>query len=84
MAFAESGFAQFISSGAGRAIRILAGLALIWWGYTNRSSALGIALMIVGVAPLAAGLFDLCLLSPLFGGPLSGAAIRSCRRPTAH
>ena len=81
MAFAESGFAQFISSGAGRVVRIIAGLALIWWGFSHRDATIGIVLMVIGLAPLAAGLFDLCLLSPLFGGPLSGGAIRSCRRP---
>lgn len=80
MAFAESGFAQFISSGAGRVLRIIAGVALIGWGFSRRHETIGIVLMVIGVAPLAAGLFDLCLLSPLFGGPLSGRAIRSCRR----
>ena len=33
--------------------------------------------MLAGVIPLAAGAFDLCLLSPLFGGPLSGAEVRA-------
>ena len=81
MGFAESGFAQFISSGAGRVLRIIAGIALIGWGYSQRDATIGIVLMVIGVAPLAAGLFDLCLLSPLFGGPLSGRSIRSSRRP---
>jgi hypothetical protein len=32
--------------------------------------------MVVGLVPLLAGAFDVCLLSPLFGGPLSGEAVR--------
>jgi hypothetical protein len=39
---------------------------------------------VVGVVPLAAGLFDLCVFSALFGGPLGGplggSAIRACPR----
>ena len=81
MAFAESGFAQFIASGFGRALRIVAGLALIGWGFTHRDQIAGMVLMGVGLLPLATGAFDWCLLSPLFGGPLSGRAIRSARRP---
>lgn len=84
MAFAESGFAQFISSGAGRVLRVAAGMALIWWGYSRRGEASGIVLIVIGLMPLAAGTFDLCLLSPLFGGPLSGRAIRACRRSPAQ
>ncbi len=80
MSFARSGFAQFIASGLGRLVRIVAGLALIGWGYTNYPNTGGIALMIVGLVPLAAGVFDLCLISPLLGGPLSGRRIRSARR----
>jgi hypothetical protein len=32
MSFAESGFAQFMSSAAGRLVRVIAGLAIIYWG----------------------------------------------------
>lgn len=77
MAFAQSGFAQFITSDARRAVRVAAGLALIGAGVARRDSAAGAGLMIAGVVPLAAGAFDLCLLSPLFGGPLDGAKVRA-------
>lgn len=76
MRFENTAFAQFISSGAGRALRIAAGLALITAGLRKRDGA-GRALALVGLAPLAAGTLDLCLLGPLFGGPLDGAAIRA-------
>ena len=32
-------------------------------------------MMVVGLVPLAAGAFDLCFISALLGGPLSGARI---------
>lgn len=79
MSFARSGFAQFIASAAGRLLRIVAGLGLIAWGYTMRDASGGVALMVVGLVPLLAGVFDLCLISPLLGGPLSGRRIRASR-----
>ncbi len=75
-AFARTGFARFINSPAGRVVRIVVGLGLLVWGYTLRASATGIVLMVVGLVPLGAGSFDLCIISPLLGGPLSGAAVR--------
>jgi hypothetical protein len=73
--FAQTGFARFINSPAGRIARIVIGLALIGWGYTERTTSSGIVLMVVGLVPLAAGLFNLCLISALLGGPISGARI---------
>jgi len=32
---------------------------------------------IIGLVPLAAGIFDFCVFAPLFGAPLSGARIRA-------
>jgi hypothetical protein len=68
-------FTTFMASAAGRAVRIVAGLALIvvgallgggWW-----------ALSAVGLVPLAAGALDICLFNVLFGKPLSGKAVRA-------
>ena len=80
MVFAQSGLAQFLASGAGRTVRAVAGLALIWWGFSHRAGAIGILVMLVGVVPLAAGVFDFCVLSRALGGPFSGAAIRAARK----
>jgi hypothetical protein len=46
----------------------------------DRGGSGGTALAIAGVVPLAAGAFDVCVLSPLFGGPSRGKDIRSARR----
>ncbi len=74
--FGRSAFARFINSTAGRVVRVVAGVGLLAWAYTQRGSALGVALMLLGLVPLAAGAFDWCLISALLGGPLSGARIR--------
>ena len=76
MKFENTEFAQFIASDAGRALRVAAGLTLIGAGLAKGGSAGG-TLALLGLAPLGAGMFDLCLLSPLFGGPLEGSAIRA-------
>lgn len=83
MRFEETGFAQFMSTVAGRWLRIVLGLALIAWGVTLRGHAGGVVLMVVGLIPLGAGAFDLCVFSLIFGGPVRGAKIRACARPRA-
>ncbi len=69
------GFSKFMASTTGRAVRVIAGLALIvvggllgggWW-----------ALAIVGLVPFAAGALDICLFNVLFGQPLSGKVVRA-------
>lgn len=55
---------QFITSATGRLLRIVAGLFLIWVGLYD---GVGEWLIVVGLIPLAAGIFNFCLLAPLFG-----------------
>jgi hypothetical protein len=60
-----------MSSGIGRAARIAVGLAIVGTGL-----ALGggwLALSVVGLVPLAAGAFGVCLLAPLLHLPLRSA-----------
>ena len=38
--------------------------------------AWGWVIAIVGLVPLAAGAFDVCIFSRLFGGPFKGSEIR--------
>ncbi len=82
MSFAQSGFAQFMAGPAGRAIRIVAGLLLIAWGFPNRAEVGGIVSLAVGLLALVAGAFDLCVISALFGGPLRGVDIRKLKART--
>jgi hypothetical protein len=70
-------FIGFMASTAGRITRIVAGLVLIVLGWVVIGGTGGIILGIIGLVPLAAGLFDFCVFAPLFGLPLSGPAIRA-------
>ncbi len=69
------GFLQFIASQNGRILRALAGIALIVIGYLVGDTA-GWIIAIIGLVPLAAGVFDFCLLAPLMGRPFWGRDIR--------
>lgn len=70
------GFAKFMASTAGRLIRFLAGVALILIGLLVVEGVGGIILAVVGLVPLGAAIFDVCLFAPLFGGPFSGKQAR--------
>jgi xanthine/uracil/vitamin C permease (AzgA family) len=78
--FGRSGFAKFINSPAGRIARLVVGMALVVWGYTLLVSVIGIFLIIIGLIPLVAGSFDLCLVSALLGGPVSGEKVRELKK----
>lgn len=69
-------FVTFMASGTGRIVRIVAGIALILVGLLVVKETAGIVIAIIGVLPLAAGVFDFCVFAPLFGAPLSGSKIR--------
>jgi hypothetical protein len=71
------GFAKFMSSGLGRGLRIVVGLALIVIGLFSVGGTGGIILAVVGSVPLLAGALDVCLFAPLFGAPLKGAEVRA-------
>ncbi len=78
MGFATSSFGQFMASTPGRALRIVAGLTLIVFGWATGGTA-GTVLAIVGLVPLSAGAFDFCVFSAVFGGPFWGTRIRALR-----
>jgi hypothetical protein len=71
-------FVAFLASRNGRIVRIVVGLALVVWGFFGIDNvATSIIVLIVGLVPLAAGIFDFCVFAPLFGAPLSGPKIRA-------
>jgi hypothetical protein len=61
---------KFMSSRAGRLSRVIAGVALIVIGLAIGGGWL--TLSVVGLIPLFAGVFNVCLLAPLMGQPLKG------------
>jgi hypothetical protein len=75
--FNQSGFSKFLNNPAGRIFRLVAGLGFLAVGYLYRDHVLGVLSMAWSIFPLSAGAFDICYVSALLGGPLSGAKIRS-------
>jgi len=61
-----------MQSWAGRLLRIGAGALLLWYGLTQMAGTGGTVLAVVGLVPIAAGVFNFCLLGPLFGVTLMG------------
>jgi hypothetical protein len=75
-AFNRSGFSRFLNGPAGRVFRLAAGIGFLVVGYAYRGHALGVLSMAWSVLPISAGALDICYISALLGGPLSGAKIR--------
>jgi membrane-associated protease RseP (regulator of RpoE activity) len=67
-------FAKLMSTPIGRAVRVIAGIALIAIGIALGGA--GWILAVVGLVPLIAGLVNVCVLAPLFGGPFRVADTR--------
>ena len=65
-----------MSSLAGRLLRIVAGIALIIIGLTVVTGTAGVILAIVGLVPLIAGIVNVCVFAPLFGGPFFARDIK--------
>jgi len=75
--FNQSGFSKFINGTAGRIFRLVAGAGFLVVGYVYRDHAIGVLSMVWSAFPLSAGAFDICYISAVLGGPLSGTKIRS-------
>ncbi|MGO9900040.1 MAG: DUF2892 domain-containing protein [Solirubrobacteraceae bacterium] len=71
-------FVELMRSTSGRAARILAGAAIVAVGLAAVRGPAGVVIAIVGLVPIAAGVFNFCLFAPLFGMDLNG------RKRTAH
>ena len=74
--FNRSAFSHFINSSAGRVFRLAAGSAFLVGGFIFRAHSLGVLSLVWSIFPLTAGGFDLCYISAVLGGPLSGKVIR--------
>jgi hypothetical protein len=80
--FNKSDFSRFINSPKGRLVRFANGLGFFAIGCTKRHSTAGRLSMIWGLIPLSAAILDVCYVSGLLGGPLSGKKIRSLQAGT--
>jgi hypothetical protein len=68
----------FLATPAGRFTRVVVGLALIVLGVMMQNPV-GWVIAAVGVVPTYAGIFDVCVISRLMGGPFQGSEIRQGR-----
>lgn len=75
-AFNRTAFSKFLNRPAGRIFRAAAGTGILIVGLLFRQNTLGLAAIIWSVFPITAGAFDVCYISAVLGGPLSGAQIR--------
>jgi hypothetical protein len=64
------------SNPTGRIVRIVAGIVLVVVGLLVIGGTAGIIVAVIGLAPLLAGVFDVCLFAPLFGASFYGKKIR--------
>ncbi|MHB8362108.1 MAG: YgaP-like transmembrane domain [Patescibacteria group bacterium] len=70
-------FAKFMSTPTGRWLRIIVGLILILLGMLAVHGKKGIVVAIIGLILLLAGIFNFCVLAPLFGGHFKGSDNKS-------
>jgi hypothetical protein len=64
--------ARFLSTPIGRIIRAVAGLGLVVVGFFVIGGRTGIVVGVVGLVPMAAATFNICLIGPFIGGYLDG------------
>lgn len=74
------GLFRFLASAAGRWTRAIAGIILILLGVFWIGGVVGWIVAIVGLVPLAAGVFDWCVFAPLAGLPFTGSRLRQALR----
>lgn len=65
-------FVSFMSSSAGRALRVVVGLALIIVGLAVVGGTGGVVMAAIGALPLATGVLGICLLGAIFKQPQAG------------
>ena len=69
--------AKFMATVTGRLARIVLGIALIVLGVLVIEGTGGIAVAAVGIVPILAGVFNVCLIAPIVRGPFSGRVAHS-------
>ena len=69
-------FFRFMVTRMGGILRIVVGLVLIVVGICWGHGVVGYLMVIAGLVPLVAGVFDKCVFAALFRLPMDGAALR--------
>jgi hypothetical protein len=71
------GLFRFLAGSTGRLVRAVAGVVLIVLGLFAIMGLGGYIVALVGLVPLAAGVFDVCVFAPLVGLPFKGPQLRT-------
>ncbi len=74
--FNQSGFGCWLNGPGGRVFRLCAGIAFLAVGIGFHRYPLGIAALAWSFFPLSAGIFNVCWISLVLGGPFSSERIR--------
>jgi hypothetical protein len=69
-------FVKFMTSGMGRAARIVLGIIILSVGLLVVKGVPGTIMALVALIPISGGLFDFCLIGFALGYPLQGTAAR--------
>jgi hypothetical protein len=69
-------FLRFMVTRAGGILRIIVGLVLIVLGICWGQGVVGYIMVVTGLVPMVACVFDKCFFAVLFRLPLDGAALR--------
>ncbi len=70
-------FVKFMTSGTGRIARIVLGIVVIALGQLVVQGTPGTIMSVVGLIPIAGGLFDFCLVGAAMGYGFQGAQARA-------
>jgi hypothetical protein len=70
-------FILFMASPAGRILRVVAGIAIIAWGMLAIGGDNGMLIAAAGALPILTGVFNICVVGPLMGGPISGSKVHT-------
>lgn len=81
--FNKSDFSKMLNSPKGRLFRLASGLGFLAIGCATRRSGAGKLSMIWSLLPLSAAILDLCYVSAVLGGPISGKEIRGLQEEPA-
>lgn len=68
-------FARFMATPAGRILRIVIGIIIIWIGVMMDKPA-GYVLEVIGLIPIVAGVMNWCLIAPLIGAPFRASNLK--------
>lgn len=64
--------ARMLATPAGRILRIVLGIVIIWIGVVS-PKPFGYFLEVIGLIPIVTGVLNISIIAPLFGGPMRAA-----------